>query len=88
MEASVEERARRRFDEICARGEHSCYEQVLESMKRRDNIDRHRKHAPLRPAEDAVKVDTDGVEIDDVVDQILALVNARILFRQNVAPTD
>jgi cytidylate kinase len=74
IQASVEERARRRFQECRARGEPVSYRQVLASMRRRDQIDSQRAHAPLRPADDAIIIDTDGLEIDDVLARIEPLV--------------
>ena len=77
MDASVEERARRRFDEVRQRGEAADYEAILASMRRRDEIDSTRKVAPLRPADDAVIVSTDGLSIEQVLEKIQALVKAR-----------
>jgi len=77
MDASVEERARRRFDEVRQRGEAADYEAILTSMRRRDEIDSTRKVAPLRPADDAVIVSTDGLSIEQVLEKIQALVKAR-----------
>ncbi len=77
MDASVEERARRRYDEVRQRGEEADYEAILASMRRRDEIDSTRKVAPLRPAEDAVIVSTDGLSIEQVLEKIQALVKAR-----------
>lgn len=74
LDASVEERARRRYDELRLRGEVINYDEILESMQRRDRIDSTRKCAPLRPAEDAVKVQTDGMNIDQVFGRVLELV--------------
>ncbi|HNT53823.1 MAG TPA: (d)CMP kinase [Anaerolineaceae bacterium] len=64
--ASVEERARRRTEEVQARGEHVSYTVILESMRRRDQIDSTRIVAPLRPAKDAVILNSDGLNADDV----------------------
>src|SRR5690606_32879385 len=59
LDASVEERARRRHLELVDRGKDSNYEFVLEDLKRRDKIDSSREIAPLRPAEDAIIIDSD-----------------------------
>ena len=75
MDASVEVRARRRFDEIVRRGQEAVYEDILEAMKRRDRMDSSRAIAPLRPAEDAVIVNTDSMEICDVIGQVKKLIN-------------
>lgn len=74
LDATVDERARRRYREILARGEKADYEDVLESVRRRDRIDSSRALAPLRPADGAVTVDTTPFHIDQVLEQVLALV--------------
>lgn len=75
IQASDEERARRRYLELQARGETVTFEEVLTSMRRRDRIDSQRAHAPLRPADDAVIIDTDGLEIDEVLARIEPLLH-------------
>jgi cytidylate kinase len=70
IRASVQERARRRYQECRSRGEQVTYEQVLDSMRRRDEIDTQRTHAPLQPADDAIIIDTDGLDIEAVLDRI------------------
>jgi cytidylate kinase len=70
IRASIEERARRRYLERRARGEDVAYQTELASMRRRDEIDSQRAHAPLRPADDAVIIDTDGLSIDQVLARI------------------
>ena len=66
LDASAEVRARRRYDEIIARGEQADYEQILAGVRRRDAIDSTRAVAPLRAAEDAVIVDSDHMDADQV----------------------
>jgi CMP/dCMP kinase len=73
--ASVEERARRRLVEVCERGDIACYEEILAAMKRRDAIDSGRVIAPLRPAEDAVILNTDGLSIQEVVERVKSLMD-------------
>jgi len=70
IQASVEERASRRYQECQARGENVTYEEVLTSMRRRDQIDSQRTYAPLRPADDAAIIDTNGLDIEEVMDRI------------------
>jgi cytidylate kinase len=72
LDASPEERARRRYKELIERGENADYEGILAGIKRRDSIDSSREIAPLKPAEDAVIVDTDILSIEQVVDRIRA----------------
>lgn len=74
LDASVEERARRRHQESQLRGGSSSYEEILASMRRRDQIDSTRAIAPLRPAEDAVIVNTDGMDICAVLERVTALI--------------
>jgi cytidylate kinase len=70
IQASVEERACRRYQECQLRGENVSYDEVLTSMRRRDQFDSQRTYAPLRPADDAVIIDTDGLDIKEVMDRI------------------
>lgn len=74
LDASVEERARRRFEEVRTRGQEATYNDILDAMKRRDKMDSSRAIAPLRPAEDAVIVNTDGLDICEVVKRVKNLV--------------
>ncbi|MDZ4160047.1 MAG: (d)CMP kinase [Anaerolineaceae bacterium] len=73
LDASVEERARRRTQELCQRGGEAFLEEILASMRRRDAIDSTRTVAPLKPAPDAVILCTDGIAIDQLVEQVLSL---------------
>jgi cytidylate kinase len=70
LDAAVEERARRRHSEIRARGGAADYAAVLRGMRRRDAIDSTRAAAPLRPAPDAVVLDTTCMGIEEVVRSI------------------
>lgn len=72
LNASVEERARRRSQQT---GED--YAEVLEAMRSRDQQDASRCVAPMRPAPDAVTLDTDGRDIDDVIAEIVSLALSR-----------
>ncbi len=74
LDASVEERARRRWRELRERGKRADYEAVLEAMRRRDKIDSNRAVSPLRVAEDAVVVDTIDLSIEEVVSAVEQLV--------------
>ncbi len=80
--ASPEERARRRHAELQAKGDPSTYEEVLADQLRRDRDDSERAVAPLRPAEDAIVVDTTGVPIEGVVDRLAAEASARMPRRR------
>ena len=71
LDASPEERIRRRHDELLAAGEDASYGDVREELALRDDIDSRRAASPLRPAEDAVHIDTDHLSLDEVVARIL-----------------
>ena len=70
LDASVEERARRRYLEEINRGNQVTFEDILESLKRRDQIDSTRDIAPLKVADDAVVIDTEELSIEEVVYKI------------------
>jgi CMP/dCMP kinase len=74
LDATAEERARRRYDEIIAQGGKTDYEGILKRVTERDRIDSTRDVAPLKAAEDAVVLDSDKLTADEVFEQILALV--------------
>jgi cytidylate kinase len=75
--ASAEVRARRRFLELQAKGQASALEEVLADVKIRDDRDMNRAEAPLRPAEDAVVIDTSELVIDEAVACALRVIEAR-----------
>ena len=78
LTASPEERARRRYEELTAKGEKTTYEKVLQDMKARDKQDSERDIAPLKAAPDAVKLDTSGYEIEQSVAAILDIVRRKL----------
>lgn len=73
LTASTEERARRRYKELLERGENTSLEIVLADLKRRDEIDTHRTISPLKPAEDAIIIDTENFSLEQVIDKTYAL---------------
>lgn len=75
LDASVEARARRRFDECRARGEKVEYSEILQSMRERDRIDSTRDLAPLVAADDAVIIDSTYMTIDQVVECALQIIS-------------
>ncbi len=78
LDASVEERARRRHLENVTRGNHSQpYEEILAAMKRRDAIDSSRVTAPLKPAPDAVIIDSTQLDVQQVIDTVSRLINTQ-----------
>ena len=78
LTASPEERARRRYEELVGKGQDVRYEDVLEDMRQRDYNDSHRAVAPLKPAEDAVIVDTTGNDFEQSVDLLTNLIKERL----------
>ncbi len=74
LEASVEERALRRYNEELKRGKQIILEDVIKNIKMRDEIDSNRKIAPLIPAKDAVIINTNGKDLLKVVDEILFII--------------
>jgi cytidylate kinase len=73
LDASAEERAKRRFDEIIARGEKADYDEILRKVIERDRIDSTRAVAPLRPADDAVIIDSDKMNAEQVLARVMEL---------------
>jgi len=73
LDASVEERARRRYLEAQTRDASILLDQIFESMVERDRIDSTRDIAPLKPAEDAIIIDTDGLSVEQVLNRLLEL---------------
>jgi cytidylate kinase len=74
LDATAEERARRRYDEIIAQGGKTDYQGILKIVMERDRIDSTRAVAPLKAAEDAIVLDSDNLTADEVFERILALV--------------
>jgi cytidylate kinase len=74
LDASAEQRAQRRWLEEQARGGQRPYDAVLTEVRRRDEIDSTRAVAPLRPASDAVIVDSTAMAIEQVVEILMALI--------------
>ncbi len=73
LDASAEERAKRRYEEIIARGENADYDEILKKVIERDRIDSTRAVAPLRPADDAVIIDSDKMNAAQVFSHVLEL---------------
>lgn len=73
LDASAEERAQRRYNEVTARGDKADYDEILKKMIERDHVDSTRAVAPLRPAEDAVIINSDKIDADKVFESVLDL---------------
>ena len=78
LTASAHERARRRFEELKQKGEEVEFEALQRQMLERDYNDSHRAASPLRRAEDAVKLDSTGMDIEQVVEAAEALLREKI----------
>ena len=78
LTASPEVRAKRRCDELIAKGQKAKYDTILKEIKQRDYQDTHREIAPLKLARDSIKVDTSEMDIDQVVEHIRAIVKEKI----------
>ena len=78
LTASAEVRAKRRCEELLAKGQKANYEQVLKEIQQRDYQDTHREVAPLKMARDSIKVDTSDLDIDGVVAAIKEIVAKKV----------
>ncbi|MDI6768495.1 MAG: (d)CMP kinase [Anaerolineales bacterium] len=73
LDASAEQRARRRYDEIIARGEEASFDEILAGVRMRDEIDSTRAFSPLKAAEDAIIINSDRLDADEVYQYVEAL---------------
>lgn len=78
LTASSAVRARRRYDELCAKGEACDYDTIEADIIKRDHQDMTREISPLKQAEDALLVDTSEMTIDEVVAEIIGICDGRI----------
>lgn len=78
MTATLEERARRRFKELCEKGMETTYEEVLADMEARDKNDRERESAPCVPADDAVLFVNDGYTVETSAEYIIELAKNKV----------
>lgn len=74
LTAAAEIRAKRRYDELCAKGENVTFEEVLNDLNKRDYNDTHRDIAPLKQAEDAVLADTSGMDFAQSVQLVCDII--------------
>lgn len=77
LDASVEARAKRRYEECRERGEPAEYEDILEDMRRRDRIDSTRTLAPLQAAPDAIVLDNTHLSLDQELGEVLLIIASR-----------
>lgn len=74
LDASPEERARRRYGDFVRSGQPATEDAVLQDLRRRDQLDSGRDISPQRPADDAVVIDTDGLTQEQVLERVLRLI--------------
>ncbi len=77
LEASVEVRARRRYSQLCNMGKRIAFSDILREISERDRQDRERDIAPLRPAEDAIIIDTSLLSPQEVLNKMEDIIRAR-----------
>ena len=77
LDASVEERAKRRYEENKLNGINTTYEEVIENVKMRDYNDMHKKFGALKKADDAIVVDTTNLSIDEVVEKVINIIKSK-----------
>ena len=78
LTASAEVRAKRRCDELLAKGQKAKYETILKEIQQRDYQDTHREIAPLKMARDSIKVDTSQMDVEQVVAAIRKIVQEKV----------
>lgn len=74
LTASLEERARRRFEEEKSKGKTADFEEIKASIARRDRLDSEREHSPLKKADDAILLDTTNLSIEEVIAKMMAII--------------
>ena len=78
LTAAPEIRAKRRYDELCAKGVQTTFEEVLADLNTRDYNDSHRETAPLKQAEDAVPADTSALDFEQSCELICNIIKERL----------
>ena len=78
LEATMELRAKRRFDELLLIDKNITYHEVLANIKLRDNQDTNRKHSPLKKAKDAILINTDNLTLDELESKLFNYINPLI----------
>lgn len=78
LDADLSVRAERRFQQLSGKGENPVYETVYSDLEKRDIQDMTRKHSPLRPAEDAVIIDSTIISAGDVKEKMIEIIKSKI----------
>jgi len=74
LDADVDERARRRYEQLIENGGNANLDEVKQGLNVRDYRDTRRAVAPLRPADDSVVIDTTGIDVDGVIEKMAIIV--------------
>lgn len=77
LDASVEERAKRRYNQDIEKGIECTYEEILESIKQRHKLETEREISPLRQAEDAIYIDSSNMTIEEVTEKIIEIIKQK-----------
>ena len=77
LDASIEERARRRYKELKEKGTDVAFEEIKESIEKRDYNDMHKEIGALKKAEDSIVVDSTHMTIDEVVEEIIKIIETK-----------
>ena len=83
MTASPEERAKRRHKELVEKGSDCTLQEVLDDINKRDHNDSHRAVAPLKEAEDAMRIDTTSMSVEEVTEAVIAAVKEKVKMSEN-----
>ena len=78
LTASAEVRAKRRTEELLAKGQKADYNKILKEIQQRDYQDTHREVAPLKMSRDSIKVDTSELDIDGVIAELKAIIQKKV----------
>jgi cytidylate kinase len=78
LTASAEERAHRRYKQLKDKGIDANLSSLVEELRLRDDRDMNRKAAPLKPASDAIIIDTTTLDINQVTNEVMSLVDQRV----------
>ena len=78
LTASAEVRAKRRTEELIAKGQKANYQQILKEIQQRDYQDTHREVAPLKMCRDSIKLDTSDMDIEQVIAEMKAIIGKKI----------
>ncbi len=79
LTADVEDRAKRRYDELIAKGEQVSFEDVLQDMKIRDHNDSTRANSPLKQAENAILVNTTGCTLEEAIEKLTGVIMSNLM---------